>query len=346
MRVRRFHKLVAAATGGVALALVLVAWWRPQTLERERILMGTFVQVKAYGGNERELNAAVEAAFREMQRLEGVLRRRGDGELGQLNGAPAGQAVAVSAELFDVLQYAERYRLLSRGAFDVTLGALEDLWGFVEDWDGLGRVPSPAEIDAWLAAPRGLELDEASKRVKRLSDATQIDLGGIAKGYAVDRALEVLRAHGVQAALVNAGGNVRTFGQVPEPFAFWIRLRPFQVAVQHPRQASKILGGISLEEGQGVATSGDYQRYFEVAGARYHHLFDPRTGQPARRLTSATVTAPTAMEADILSTAVFVLGMEAGLALAEQLPAVEAVLVTAEGQVLTSSGLDSTGFSL
>lgn len=346
MRVRRFHRLLMAATVGVALALALVAWWRPQALERERILMGTFVQIKVYGGDAAQLHTAVEAAFQEMQRLEDALRRHGDGELGKLNRSPVGQAVVVATELFELLSVAERYRRLTGGAFDVTLGALEDLWGFFEDWDGTGRVPPPAEIEAWLAVPRGLELDEAAGSATRMSDATQIDLGGIAKGYAVDRALELLQARGVQAALVNAGGNVRTFGQVPEPVAFWVQARPFQVAVQHPRAANQLLGGLTLQTGQGVATSGDYQRYFMEGAVRYHHLFDPRTGRPASGLVSATVVAPTATVADILSTAAFVLGAQEALTLAQSLAGVEVLLVTEDGQLLSSPGLDASGFSL
>jgi len=341
----RWRSVLWVALGAFVAALALAAWLQPHELVREQILLGTFVQIKAYGGDAKELRLALDDAFAEIRRVQQRFSRSGTGELGQLNRAKPGQAVAVSQELFNLLDRAQRYDQRSQGAFDVTLGRLENLWGFVENWDGNGRVPTQEEIEAFLGRPRGFTLERQRLEVTRLSDATQIDLGGIAKGYAVDRALDVLRSRGLRAALVNAGGNVRVFGRVPDVVLFWDRPRPFQVGVQHPRQPDGILGGLTLEAGQAVATSGDYQRYFIVDGVRYHHVLDPHTGLPARGLISSTVLAPTATDADALSTAVFVLGAEKGLALVNALPDVEAVIVTQGGRVLTSSGLDTARFA-
>jgi len=186
---------------------------------------------------------------------------------------------------------------------------------------------------------------DQARTATRRSAATEIDLGGIAKGYAVDRALATLDGFRVEGALVNAGGNVGVFGGVPESALFLTQYRPFRVAIQHPRMPGRILGTVALDRARGVATSGDYQRYFERDGVRYHHVLDPQTGRPARALVSVTVIAPTATEADALSTGAFVLGPEAGLALVNALPEVEAVLVTPAGEVLASDGLDADRFA-
>ncbi len=334
-----------ALLGTFALGLILTAWLRDREVSREQIWLGTFVQITAYGPDAEELERAVDAAFDEVARVQGRFSRTGEGELGRLNRAPPGEPVPVSEELFDLLQRAQRYRERTRGAFDASLGALVDLWGFVQDWDGSGTVPSEGEIRGLLAQPLGYTLAPGARAVTRHSQAAQIDLGGIAKGYAVDRALETLGGFGVEGALVNAGGNVGVFGGVPESVLFWTRYRPFRVAIQHPREPGRVLGTVELAAGRGVATSGDYQRFFEQDGVRYHHVLAPETGRPARALVSATVIAPTATEADALSTGVFVLGPEAGLALVNDLTGIEAVLVTPAGEVLTSDGLDAARFA-
>lgn len=346
MRISRFQGVLLAFSAVFVFSLLLVVWLRPHELVREKILLGTFVQIKVYGTDLDALNEAVEDAFAEIQRIQERFSRAGVGALAQLNQAEPGTSVPISQELLTLLELAQHYQTLSQGAFDPALGQLEDLWGFVEDWDGTGRVPSETEIKRFLALPRGFTLNAATSEATRVSANTQIDLGGIAKGYAVDRALEVLQSHPVQAALVNAGGNVRTVGQVPEPTLFWVQFRPFQVGVQHPRRSDGVVGGLTLTSGQGVATSGDYQRYFMLDGVRYHHILDPQSGYPANKMMSSTVIAPTALEADALSTAVFVLGPEAGIALINTLPEVEAVLITQDGNVFSSRGLDGKQFSL
>jgi thiamine biosynthesis lipoprotein len=339
------YRWLVPVVAGVALLLAVVAWLRPQTLVREQILLGTFVQIKAYGNESDELEDSVSAAFEEIRRVQNAFSRAGNGELGQLNRSTPGQWVSVSSELFNLLEKSESFSELSNGAFQVTLGKLQDLWGFVEDWDGKGTVPNDDVIRQFLNQESGLRFDVENLRVMRVSESTEVDLGGIAKGYAVDLAIETLKTFSIQAALVNAGGNVRAFGQVPEPILFGTEYRPFQIGVQHPRQVdSSVIGGITINDDQSVATSGDYQRFFTVDDQRYHHVLNPSTGYPSNLLISSTVLAPTALEADALSTVVFVLGAEHGLALVEQLSGVEAVLVLPDGTVLTSSGMDDLVF--
>jgi len=342
--VSRFQRAFVPTVAVVALILILVAWLQPQAVVRKQILLGTFVQIKVYGGDVEQMDRAVSAAFAEIQRVQRQFSRARDGMLGQLNRSSPGSDVQLSEELWLLLDQAQRMQALSQGSFDVTMGALQDLWGFVEDWQGEGTVPSDEQIDRWLQLPRGVLL-KGGMRAVRLSEATQVDLGGIAKGYAVDRAVEVLKQHSIQAGLVDAGGNVRVFGRVPGTVLNWFQPRPFLVGVQHPRALERLLGGLTMGEGQAVATSGDYQRFFEIDGVRYHHILDPRTGRPVRKLIQCTILAPTAVEADTLSTAVFVMGAEAGLEWVERLPGVEAVLVGQTGEVLTSSGLEAARFS-
>lgn len=340
----RLYQWLVPAVAVVAAVLVLVAWLQPQTVVRKQILLGTFVQITVYGSDVEQMDQAISAAFAEIQRVQRQFSRAGDGQLGRLNRLPSGTEVQLSEELWGLLERAQRIQAQSQGNFDVTMGALEDLWGFVEDWSGTGQVPSDEQIDAWLQQPRGVLL-KAGGRAVRLSEATQVDLGGIAKGYAVDRAVEVLKQHSIPAGLVDAGGNIKVFGRAPGTVWTGFQPRPFLVGVQHPRALGRLLGDLTMGQDQAVATSGDYQRFFEVDGKRYHHILDPHTGRPARRLIQCTILAPTAVEADALSTAVFVMGTEAGLEWVEHLPDVEAVLVDASGQIVTSSGLEPERFS-
>jgi len=291
------------------------------------------VEVRAAGPKAR-VEEAIAAAFREIARIEQMMSPTGEGELARLNAEGRSRPVRVSPELFQLLERSLEYHELTEGKFDITLGKLVELWGFGEGAQSPPRRPPPPEAIEALLTGRWLKLDREEGTVQ-LGPTTELDLGGIAKGYAVDRAIEVLQKYGVQAALVNAGGDIRVLGGRPGLFGS----RPFRIAIQHPREEGEILGIVELEGGQAIATSGDYERYFIYNGVRYHHILDPATGLPAWGCISVTVIAPTATEADALATGVFVLGPERGLALIEQLPQVEGIVVTPEGQILKSSGL-------
>ncbi len=343
MKPGRFYKVLLPTMVVLAVVLVLVAWLRPSEVSRSQILLGTLVEVTVFGTEDEKLNEAIEAAFDEFRRVQDAFSRSGEGELGQLNQADPGTFIEISPELFGLLQQAQEYQALSQGAFDVSLGQLQDLWGFVEDWQGEGQVPTDEQIETFLVQSHRFTLEDG--KAARNSLTTHVDLGGIAKGYAVDRAIEVIKTFPVEAALVNAGGNLRSFGQVPEPFLFWVEPRPFDIALQHPRQPRRFLGSFEFREDRAVSTSGDYQRFFTVDGQQYHHILDPFTGKPSSLLISSTILAPTAMAADALSTAVFVLGPESGLELVNSLPDIEAVLVMPSGDILVSEGLRAEQFS-
>lgn len=310
--------------------LVAAGWWRlrpaPGFRQETRLLMGTTVTIEADGTATAELDRAIAAAFDEMARVEGLMSScRDDSDVARLNAAADG--TTVSAETAEVIRLGLEVSRRSNGAFDLALGRLKRLWGI----DGEApRVPSAGEIAAALVGAGSAALSVDGPRVGKRRPETAVDLGGIAKGYAVDRALEVLREHGITSAAINAGGDIGLLGGKGE--------RPWRVAIQHPRRGDGVLATIE-QRGGAVVTSGDYERFFERDGQRYHHLFDPHSGTPAQSCQSVTVIAPSAILADALATALFVLGPEAGLAMLRDYPGCEALIVAADGRVKRSPGL-------
>jgi thiamine biosynthesis lipoprotein len=249
-----------------------------------------------------------------------------------LNDAAGREPVPVSDDTRAVLSAAAEAHVRTRGAFDITFGALADVWRFDHDQDD--RRPSDEEIRARLPL-----IDQRAVRVDRPPGTAFIErpgmrvhLGGIGKGYAVDRAAAILRAGGLTDFMIQAGGDLYVAGRRDG--------RPWRLGFQDPRgPANESFATIDLSDST-LSTSGDYERYFIADGVRHHHLLDPRTGQPARGCRSVSIVASNALAADWLSTGVFIMGPEAGMALVEELPDVEAVIVTADNEVLVSSGLE------
>jgi thiamine biosynthesis lipoprotein len=310
------------------LALQRCAGERPQQVSRSRILMGTVVEISAFGADPGRLEAAVTDAFAEMARIEGLMRPAGEGsDVARLTASEQGAEVA--PETAEVIALGLRVAAESGGAFDMALGRLKELWGIETE---APRVPAPEEIRQALAGTGRDDLRLDGRRVGKAQPALAVDLGAIAKGYAVDRAVEVLRRAGVESAAVNAGGNIRLIGDHGG--------RPWRIAIQHPREAAGQLATLELAD-TSVSTSGDYERFFERDGVRYHHILDPRTGYPAGRCQSVTVVTASAALADALSTAAFVLGPEEGLALLRRFPATEGLIVAADGTQHASPGLEA-----
>ncbi len=304
----------------------------PPRMDERRLLMGTVVSVSVFGGEVEANREAVEAAFQEMAKVESLATRySARSEISRINARAVGDdTLVIDREIALVLARALEIAAMSGGAFDPTIAPLVDLWSFDED----ASVPDSARLVAarTLVDYTRVEVDAASGRLT-IPASYAIDLDAIAKGYAVDRAISVLTEHGVDAALVDVGGDIRFLGASP-------RDDGWRVGIQHPR-GDELLGVLELEGGS-VATSGDYQRYTFIEGARYHHILDPSTGYPARGVMSVTVTAGTAMDADALATAVFVIGAHAGMVLIELLPGVETIIVRGGeemGEVSVSSGL-------
>lgn len=315
--------MLLAAIGAVLVVLLLRPSPRAQdpAVQVSRPALSTVITVKAYAP-AAVAAPLVEQVFAEFDRIDTVMSRHLAGsELNRVAAAAANGPARCSPELAQVLAASLRLAACSGGAFDPTLGALTRLWGFPDAVAPPGT--APVAVARTQVGYRQVQLDGDLLRVRQ--PGLSLDLGGVAKGYAVDRAVAILQAGGVAAGLVDAGGNIRYFGVKPDGEAW-------RTGIQHPRRP----GGVLYAEVDdmplaGVATSGDYQQYFEYQGQRYHHLLDPATGYPATGAISATAWAATAMEADLLSTALFVLGPERGIAWAESLDHVEALVLTAAG---------------
>lgn len=306
------------------LALMLASCLGPgeeQTYRFSRFAMDTVVEYTIIAPSREVAQTAMLDAHEEIERVERLLWE--EDSLSQIYAFNHARGrVELDQETYDFLRRTYDYYVRSGGAFDVTVKPVLDLYDFHAE---APTPPSEAALAARLpyvgmdhvrfAPPASLE--------KALADRVAITVGGVAKGYAVDRAIRVLRAHGIEQALVNAGGDL--YGLGTNHGAPWV------VGIRHPDDPTAILDTLYVSD-RGVATSGDYQRYFMYDGARYHHLLDPTTGRPARRSRSATVIAPTTEQADALATALFTAGRAAGIAFIDSLPDVEGMVVDRDGK--------------
>ena len=325
---------LARRVGVISLGLLSLYGCSPadtalEPASRDWAVMGTELSITVYrAGFETETTSAdLDAAFAAVAEIDALMSLyKPDSELSALNANAGNGAMAVNSHTFAVLDAAQHYAALTNGAVDITVEPLVRLWGFFDVENA--AVPSQQRIDA--AKKRTgmgrLALNRQSRSVALNTD-TRVDLGGIAKGYGVDRALAVLRARDVPAALVNLGGTIGVLGRHPAG-------RPWAVGLYHPRD-NRLMGEIRLRDGA-VSTSGDYDRYFEHDGTRYSHIIDPRTGWPVEGVFAVTVVAPNATAADALSTAAYVLGPDEGMTLLSQCTGVDGLLVepTSNGQAL------------
>lgn len=307
--------LVGAALLGYYLVWVPQAKAQESTTQRSMILMDTVVDVRVDGRNSAAL---VDQVFQLMAELEDLFSRFvPESEVSAIN-RQAGQWVQVSPLTLELVELGLEMGQITGGAFDITIGAVLDLWGFGSD---LRRLPGEEELDRALATVdfTQVEVDRENSAV-RIPEGAVLDLGGIAKGFIVDQGTKILREAGVERALINAGGDISVVGRRPDG-------RPWRVGVQDPDQPSSIRYIMPLDD-RSVVTSGDYQRYFMVGNERYHHIIDPSTGYPARGLRSVTIVGDNPAVCDAISTAVFVLGWDEGRALVERLPGIEAIMIS------------------
>jgi len=298
--------------------------------------MGTHVAFAAYTTPTVDATAAkkaFDAAIEEIKRIEALMTTwRPDSEISRINAAAGKSAVAVSAETFEILKESVRTSEISEGTFDITFQTLHGLWKFDEDLDP--HPPPDAELKARLpfVGYKNIKLDERERSVKLAQTKTQIGLGGIAKGYAVDKAALVLERAGLTSFFVQAGGDLFARGKKPDG-AEW------QAGIRDPRgREGQYFAKVPLSD-HAFSTAGDYERSYIVNGKRYHHILDPRTGQPAAACRSVTIWAPTALLADEIDDAVFILGPEKGMRLVESIEGVGAVIVDAKNNVGVSQRL-------
>ncbi len=325
------------ALGVVALSHTVMASEAPPTGGASRVITGTRPgsakgeRLLVFGTDEQAANAAFAAAFAEIDRIERLVSEWvPESDITRLNAAAGRAAVPVAPETFALLQRGKEVSRLSHGAFAVTWAALSSAWDF-SPTGGPRKAPEVPRVleQQKLVDDEGLVLDEANKTARLARVGMAVGLGGIASGYALDRALAVLAEHGFDNALAFSGGDIAVHGQKGT--------EPWRVGLQDPR-GEGYFAMLPLRD-QAIGTSGDYERFFEVDGVRYHHILDPRTGFPARGCRAVSVVARDGVTADALATAVFVLGPEAGMALVESQADIEAVIVDESNQVLVSSGL-------
>jgi thiamine biosynthesis lipoprotein len=313
----------------VAISLLLAA--APACAEwfyREEAIMGTRVAVELWSEDADRATRAMDAVIAEMRRTDELMSTyKPESQLSAVNAHAFERPVEVDPEIIDVVSRALDFSRLSGGAFDITYASV----GYLYDYRAHQR-PSAEQVTAALPGIdyRQVQVDRGANTIRFLRKGVRIDLGGIGKGHAVDRSIDTLRKLGIEHAMVNAGGDTRLLGDR--------RGKPWIVGVRDPRNEGKMVTRLPLED-EAISTSGDYERYFEEDGVRYHHILVPGTGDVARAVRSATVIGPDATLTDGLSTTVFVLGVERGMELVSRLPGVEAVIVDKDGRIFYSDGL-------
>jgi thiamine biosynthesis lipoprotein len=300
------------------------------TLKRTQMHMGTLVSITAVGRTHEEANDAISAGFQEIHRLEQLLSTWiPSSDLSNVNAAAGAGAVKVSVETMAVVRKSLQVAEMTEGAFNIAIGPAVDAWNISAE----PRLPTSEELAALkpLVELQYIHTDAWDRTIYLQKAGMRIDVGGIGKGYAADQAVDVMKKAGAVAGVVALAGDIKTFGRLPDGAAF-------PVGIRHPRKEGEILAQIDLRD-EAISTAGDYERFFDKDGIRYHHILDPRTLQPARGCQSVSVIAKEGVLADGLDTGIFVLGAQRGMELVEQLQDVEAIIVDAEGQVLISSGL-------
>jgi FAD:protein FMN transferase len=295
---------------------------------REWPIMGTRVAAELWADDPALGERALETVRGEMERINVLMSHyRPESQLSQVNLRAGREAVVVDVELFALLRTAVHYSEISQGAFDITYASVGYLYDYRQR-----QHPTDAQIAAALPGVdyRQLLLDADTHSVRFGKPGMRIDLGGLAKGYAVDRAIALLKGLGIRNAYVSAGGDSYCLGDR--------RGRPWVVGIRHPDREGEVVLRMPLAD-VALSTSGDYERYFDEGGTRYHHILDPRTGKSPHAVRSVTILAPTATQTDGLSKTVFILGPVEGLAFIDSQPGIDAVVVDAQGKVWYSKGL-------
>lgn len=317
---------------------LLTACGKEPFYQEQAYVFGTLVEISVYGAEESRAQQGIAAAMQEFQRLHDLLHAWKPSQLSDLNTAIAqGKSLAVPPELAAMLQDAAGLSAQSGGLFNPAIGGLIQVWGFQAD-DFKAELPDTKKIAVLLQAhPQMSDLKfspscspsgaSANPCVSSSNRAVKLDLGGYAKGYALDRAATLLKQHGIQHALINIGGNVLALGKHGN--------RPWRVGIQHPRK-SGALATLILHDGEAIGTSGDYQRYFELDGKRYCHLIDPRNGLPVQGVQAVTILTRgehAGLRSDGASKPLFLSGTAGWRAAAERMQLAEALLIDEQGVV-------------
>jgi thiamine biosynthesis lipoprotein len=296
-------------------------------------IMGTRITVELWAEDPAKAEQAIDAVLDEMRHIDETMSTyKPTSEVSRVNDKAADGPMHISKELFDLLVTARQYSEITEGAFDITYASV----GYMYDFRKRVR-PNETQIAKALPAVnyRHVLLDPQKQTVQFSQKGVRIDLGGIAKGYSVDRGIEVLKGLGYTRAFVGAGGDSRIIG---DRFG-----KPWIVGIRDPRKGEgNVIARIPLIDAA-ISTSGDYERFFDEDGVRYHHIIDPHTGHSASKVRSATVIAPYATRTDGLSKTAFVLGPEAAMEIYNRLDDVDAIIVKLDGSIVYSKGMQRAG---
>ena len=292
-------------------------------------IMGTRITVELWSDDKAKADEAIDALLEEMRHIDDSMSTyKPTSEVSRVNAKAADGPMRISKELFDLLTAAKEYSVITDGAFDITYASV----GYMYDFRKHIR-PDEAQIDKALPAVnyRHVLLDPKNQTVQFSQQGVRIDLGGIAKGYSVDRGIDVLKSFGIARAYVSAGGDSRIIG---DRFG-----KPWMVGIRDPRKGEgEVISRIPLVDAA-ISTSGDYERFFEENGVRYHHIIDPHTGHSASKVRSATVIGPYATRTDGLSKTAFVVGPEKAMEIYNRIDDIDAIIVKLDGTVIYSKGI-------
>lgn len=308
--------------------LSLTAEVNAEWLQRTEAIMGTEVAVELWADSRVEGEQAITAVMAEMHRIDALMSPYIESsELSMLNQQAAVEPVAVSQELFALIEKSLWYSKISEGAFDITFASVGQLYDYRE-----GSHPDEKTLNqaAALIDYQGLIMNKTERTIKFSQQGIRVDLGGIAKGHAVDRGIEILQRQGIKAALVSAGGDSRIMGNRGD--------RPWVIGIKHPRKKNEQAIKIPLVD-TAISTSGDYERFYIKDGVRYHHILNPSSGKSIEAVQSVSILAPLAVDSDALSTTVFVMGVEKGLALVSRLAGIDAIVIDGSGKLHYSNEL-------
>ena len=313
----------------IVLAIVLTGIYRNtfglKTYSDQKFILHTQTEILVLSRSEQQAQIAIAKAFVRIAEIDAIANFFDPkSELSKINQGAAFKEMPVSSDLYTMLKKSMWGSEVTDGAFDITSTPLTRLYGFGTD---TYRIPSKTEVNKaiQLVNYKKVRVNDKKHTVRFMHKGIKLDLGGIAKGYAVDEAVKVLRANGIRSGFVNAGGNIYALGRTKN-------LTSWKIGIRHPRDPNKIIDIISLKD-SAVATSGDYEQYFIKGHRRYHHIMNPKTGTSATGMISDTILAPDAMTCDVLSTGVFVLGPTQGAALLKKL-GYKAILIYAKDKEL------------
>ncbi|HET8711300.1 MAG TPA: FAD:protein FMN transferase [Spongiibacteraceae bacterium] len=309
-------------------ALVAVSHADAEWYGDQRAIMGTAVSVELWADDDKSAHDAIEAVMQEMARIDQTMSPYIEtSELALINREATQHPVKISAEMMHLLKTSIHYSQISYGAFDITYASV----GYMYDYRNHIE-PTDAQIASHLSAIdyRAMKLDEKASTVQFMKPGMRIDLGGIAKGYAVDQGANILLAHGIKNAIVTAGGDSRILGDH--------RGRPWMVGIKDPRAENKSAVALPLSD-TAISTSGDYERYFMDGKRRVHHIINPKTGKSATGIRSVSVLAPHGIDTDALTKPLFILGVERGMEIIDKIPGVDAIVIDSQGQMYYSRNL-------